>query len=140
MKIMQPVAVAASGVTVLALAYAWRDSLTQISVTLLAAALTCAVMIGRLIYAWCKGLWHAENGIAWYDESLKPERTTGLSMGFLALAAVIFGPILGIDPPDHDPTLSVILALMSTGGLISALITNPHELIERAHTAARSSN
>lgn len=102
----------------------------KVALTAIAIVLSFVVMVCRFVYAAVNGL--HKRGLAWHDEVLKPERTAVVTMVVLIASAFVLGGVLGVDPPADDPTVTVLFGLLASGGLISALITNPHEIVKLA--------
>lgn len=95
--------------------------------TLVILAVSFVVMAWRAVYARHNGLWKTE--VSWSAEALKPERTAVVTMGIVVLIAAV-GIIGGLDTPSEDKSVSVLVSLFLTGGLFTALITSPHNLID----------
>lgn len=97
--------------------------------TFLILLVSAVVMIWRAVYARRHGLWARD--LSWSIEALKPERTAIVTMGIIILVATV-GVAGDLDTPTEDKSVGVLVALFLTGGLFTALITSPHNLIELA--------
>lgn len=103
------------------------------SAVLVVSAFSLLVMIARTIWTSHKGLWSNKYSMAVQKKYLTlwapaflPERT--------AAVAVILIAYLAIVNPEAGSVVSTVFGLLITGGLVAAVITSPHAIIELIDT------
>ena len=103
------------------------------SPVLVVSAFSLLVMIARTIWTAHKGLWGSKYSMAIQKKHLTlwapaflPERTAAVAIILIAYLAIL--------RPDGGNVVSTVFGLLITGGLVAAVITSPHTIIDLIDT------
>lgn len=103
------------------------------SPVLVVSVFSLLTMIARTIWTKHHGLWGKKYSwevrkkhLALWAPAFLPERT-------VAVALVLIG-YLALAKPENSAVVSTVFGLLITGGLVSAVITSPHNLIDVKET------